>query len=1161
MRPWLHLPLALAVFSLTAACDGAPAGGPVDGADGVDDAELDADSGAGDGSDADAGPTGPVCEPGQVRGVGETCLAVGPEVCAPGFIRDGLCQPTPGDCPGARPDIEDGCVAVGIQGCAGIFLGEDGSCRPDAASCPAGSIVELGSGCVPVGIPGCAASLIGESGLCELHEAGCDGSAIPAASEVCLEVGIAGCAAAFVDAAGRCVPSSAACPEAGTWPLPTLGCASLDEKGCGDGPWGSAGSLAGLFVDPSASAAGATGTKGAPFASIGAAMASAAPGARVILASGVYDEPLLITKDDLEVVGSCASAVHITGTYKLASFGQNVGAYVHATGVLIRNLTVDSAGIGLLVDEDSDLELDRVRVVDAVGTGVLVNGPGSALTASRLVVEGTHATPAGALGRGLEVSYAAVVVSDSVIRDNVDVGALVGLPGTSLTLARTLVEGTAADATTGFFGRGLSIQGAAQVTLVDSAVVGNRDAAIGIFGPGSHVTVQRTVLADTLARLADQADGEGLRVGDSATASVQRSVILRNHTGGVVVEGFGASAQVVESLIAESAPRPSDQALGRGVIVAGGAEVTVQGCAILDNHEAGIDVSDPGTALTAQDNTIADTVTSPALDVGFGVIVRSGATATLARNAIVRSLSAGVEVAQSGSSATLTDNLVAGTRPAPTSVLGAGISVSQGASASATGNAVVDTEGVGVLLLSPGTLLDATANLVAGSVSADPLDEEELSGGVSVSTGAHATLAGNTIRDNQMFGVNVAGSGSLVSATANLVAGTRTVQLESWTGFGVWAIGAGEILLAGNAIVDNESYGVFASGSVVDASGNLIEGTRMVDAGYVAAAGIYGIDQASISLSSNLVDDNDMAGVMVTDPGTTLTSAGDLISGSRPVEVLGEPPAIFGTGLVVLESATATVDGTSVSGNSMVGVVAGGGDPGPQLVATRLLVFGTLPVAGTAGYGFGVQVTDGTDLTLTDSVISHSTGGGLLVDGAGTTASVSRTLILNTMKEAGGLAERGYGASVQKTAVLDLERSLIRGSSVSGFFAWQGTAHLTDVVVEDVAWGAFSSVTASAGIEAADGLHIVHSSELTLTGSRVSAGERAGILIDQSSAGLSAYECSGNQFGLAISASPDVTWDDGALLDDNETPLLTDGALSVATEPFEVAGTPEADAP
>src|SRR4030095_8377788 len=60
----------------------------------------------------------------------------------------------------------EGCMPVGIQGCAEMFLEEDGLCHPSLDKCAPGTIPRFTEGCIPVGIPECAPEFIDEDGLC-----------------------------------------------------------------------------------------------------------------------------------------------------------------------------------------------------------------------------------------------------------------------------------------------------------------------------------------------------------------------------------------------------------------------------------------------------------------------------------------------------------------------------------------------------------------------------------------------------------------------------------------------------------------------------------------------------------------------------------------------------------------------------------------------------------------------------------------------------------------------------------------------------------------------------------------------------------------------------------------------------------------------------------
>ena len=125
-------------------------------------------------------------------------------------------------CPtGSVPWTDGSCMPIGIQGCADIFIEEDGLCHPRMAKCPAGTIPKFDEGCVPVGIQGCAEVFLEDDGLCH--------------------------------------PTMDKCP-AGTFAVPQQGCLPIDgPDGCGSGTWGNLQedpNMETVWVDPSVVASG-----------------------------------------------------------------------------------------------------------------------------------------------------------------------------------------------------------------------------------------------------------------------------------------------------------------------------------------------------------------------------------------------------------------------------------------------------------------------------------------------------------------------------------------------------------------------------------------------------------------------------------------------------------------------------------------------------------------------------------------------------------------------------------------------------------------------------------------------------------------------------------------------------------------------------------------
>ena len=237
-------------------------------------------------------------------------------------------EPTPNPCPtGHVPGADGVCMAVGIQGCADMFIDPDtGLCDPRPEDCPPGHIPIFSEGCrslaipgcveefMAVGIQGCAEMFIDPlTGLCDPSPEDCPPGYIPVFDEGCVRVGVVDCHPDFIDPlSGHCDPDPDFCAPHHI-PVPTQGCVSLDPpEGCGDGTWGNVELLDGdVHVDIAYAGGDSDGSRDTPFTLIEDATDAVQAGGRVILAAGDYPEGVRITKSS-ELVGRCASMVTIS---------------------------------------------------------------------------------------------------------------------------------------------------------------------------------------------------------------------------------------------------------------------------------------------------------------------------------------------------------------------------------------------------------------------------------------------------------------------------------------------------------------------------------------------------------------------------------------------------------------------------------------------------------------------------------------------------------------------------------------------------------------------------------------------------------------------------------------------------------------------------------
>ncbi|MGK4005912.1 hypothetical protein WMF31_25015 [Sorangium sp. So ce1036] len=395
-------------------------------------------------------------------------------------------------------DTSSGCVSVGIQGCAGEFVDDDGFCRPALAKCAPGTVPKHDEGCVEVGIPGCAAEFI-------------EGDA--------------------------CLPTMAKCPT-GTFAVPQKGCVSIDgPDGCGAAPWGHVVEAPGdVHVDPSHAGGDGAGSRAQPFATLAEALQVVQDGGRVVLAEGVYDEPVEITRP-IEVVGRCASRVTLRGAQP-ARDGNTSAIWIHdVQGAGVRGVSVESASLGLFI-QAAEVTVRDVRVTGASGSGIVVT-----------------------------------------------------LPGASLDLSRSLIQAAPSDEVTADVWTGVLVHSGARARLTENALV---DGAVNlrISSEAQEVIAEGNLLE--IAAPAAASDSVGVLL-DAGALRLTASALVHHRVGALVT---GALAELVSSRSLVSVP-PEAAPETRGVTVEQGARATLSSTVLSGACDAQLEIAGAGTAVDA----------------------------------------------------------------------------------------------------------------------------------------------------------------------------------------------------------------------------------------------------------------------------------------------------------------------------------------------------------------------------------------------------------------------------------------------------------------------------------------------------------------------------------------------------------------------------------
>ncbi len=424
-----------------------------------------------------------------------------------------------------------------------------------------------------------------------------------------------------------------------------------------------------LFVKAGA-ATGGTGTAEAPFATIGAALAVAESGMRVIVAAGRYEE-LLTLPDGVILEGACSAEVVIAGTTP-TGFPATIVAAAHT---VLRSLTIDAPRPAIYAPEGSQLELEDIVIARARIIGVM-GAEGSSVVARGLAVRRVEPGDDGA-SRAIQMQGGTLDLERGDLVAIADRGIYIGAsPGTSR-IAQTRVTGTGTvelgieiDGTratleevivTGASLVGVAIGVDGVLTMRDVAIAslhsptGRRANAIQV-GLRSQATLERVSVVD-VSGVGLYGTGEvtatdlylrgteGIEVVDPGALTLSRAFLDRSSSVGVRLRGSGGATLSDLAIVGVD---PDDSGMyGLALEIGDGMHVEVDRALLEASHTAGIALD--GSTLEARDLHIEDVRSQPSDGLmGRGITLGPNAVATLTRTRVERCQDAGLVVFETG---------------------------------------------------------------------------------------------------------------------------------------------------------------------------------------------------------------------------------------------------------------------------------------------------------------------------------------------------------------------------------------------------------------------------------------------------------------------------------------------------------------------------------
>ena len=516
-------------------------------------------------------------------------------------------------------------------------------------------------------------------------------------------------------AGGWCEPilPKTKCP-AGTMEVigkPT--CQSIGD--CGSGTWGEIiTSAKTIFVDQSFTGGSSDGTQAKPYSTIAAALAGATAGDHIAVAAGTYKESVSIERA-VTLEGRCAQMVTISkdGGYAAVEMKSS------ASGAVLRGVTITGSGTGLRVSSLTTT-VERVAVQGCESWGIYVR-PDSSLTlryslvaVSRGVgigVSSAKATLEGSVvrdtrGQALDQRYGTgvqavvssgqtrssdVVLRSSLVAGNRGLGIYLG--SSKAMLDQSVVRDTRERATDSGGGTGIlasfqtgQAQGA-ELVLLKSLVAGNRSEGIAVLS--SKITMEHSVVRDTLEQTSDKRFGTGITASVKSSQSVASDVTLRdsliigNRNAGVVV--LSSRATVERTVVRDTRERDLDRRAGLGFYISTdpqqdqGSELVLHNSLVAGNREVGILIN--SSKATVERTVVRDTrerISDKAAGTGIQVSVdpyqKRGSEATLRDCLVAGNRNAGIVM--SGSKTTVERSVVRDTHKEWIGLYGDGLVVS-----------------------------------------------------------------------------------------------------------------------------------------------------------------------------------------------------------------------------------------------------------------------------------------------------------------------------------------------------------------------------------------------------------------------------------------------------------------------------------------------------
>ena len=684
----------------------------------------------------------------------------------------------------------------------------------------------------------------------------------------------------------------------------------------------------------------------------GADEAGDAGGGLVAVAAGTYVENLELDQDHdgVEIAGRCAELVVIDG-----SGAEEAGVRISRGELGLRNVTVAGGWRGIEVIASGFPASARLVARDLLlegnhETGLLAMYTGTSVDLEGATVRDTQPRPDGTFGGGIAVvEGASLVARDLLAEGNHDFGLIVLDAGTSVELVDSTIRNTQ-PLPTGASGRGIAVQDGASLVAGGLALEGNHDVGLFAADAGTSVDLENPTVRDTQPR-PDGRGGWGISVQLGASLVARGLLLEGNHHISLVASQAGTSVDLEAATIRDTQPLVDGTFCG-GIAVSAGASLAARSVLFEENRGGGLGATGLGTEVSLNDVTVRDTQPLPDGTFGRGINVQEGASLVAQDLLLERNHEIGLCAAGLGTTVSLEDATVRGTRPLPDGSFGRGIAVQEGASLQAFGLRVEGNHEIGVRAGDADTTVILENSAVVDTLPA-PGEPESL--GVGAWDGASLFARRLLVEGNHGYaGLVVSGAGATVEIEDSTIRGTAAYA-DGSAGRGL-AVQQGAALLGRGLLLEsNGDIGLYATGAgtSVELDDLRVVGTR-TPTNVAAGFGVVVQANATVAVLDLRVEDNE-------GPGLYVVNGGTLDAWDASLQRNGFAAAVVANGSLALHAGT--VSGSTFHSGEGGGVGVFGWDlVGPPDIELDGVEFSDLPGPALYLRGPGRYVMRGCDI-------------------------------------------------------------------------------------------------------------------------------------------------------------------------------------------------------